>query len=243
VEGETDRESGTPWGWIVAITTGLFSLGGLHLSHKKELAIERLKAENEVARTSLASELERRKDSELAHQNLVQALQSDFDKDLRLRRIIEYEKLWKLMVKLPKYPRTEPLSVSDLETLAGEFRNWYFNGGGLFLSENSREKYFDFQEGAKIVFQKLCGEWRPNSPDVVNAAWLRTYLERGKSWTPPREIVELVKHPLEAKPDTLPPTIVSQLRLLASSLRSSMAQDVLTRQNSVLAQDTERTSN
>lgn len=116
--GVGQAEGSTPWGWFAALTTAIFTLMGLFVAHRKEIEIERLRGENEVAKTRLSAEWEKRKDLELAHQNFIQTLRTDYDRDLRGHRIEKYQQLWALMSKLPKYPRPEPLSSQDLNALA-----------------------------------------------------------------------------------------------------------------------------
>lgn len=77
-------------------------------------------------------------------------LQVDFDKDLRAERIQSYKKLVMKLARLPKYPEPIPLGFKDTHCLAISLKDWYFEEGGLFLSEQSREKYFDLQDALKI---------------------------------------------------------------------------------------------
>jgi hypothetical protein len=50
------------------------------------------------------------------------------------------------MQVLAKYARPEPVTASRLRKLAEELRGWYFEVGGLFLSDDSRDRYFDLQD-------------------------------------------------------------------------------------------------
>src|SRR4028119_1434477 len=62
----------------------------------------------------------------------------DYDSDLRQKRIDVYADLWRLLEPLAKYARTSPLSGSDVDALAAQIREWYFQKGGLFLSTTAR---------------------------------------------------------------------------------------------------------
>jgi hypothetical protein len=74
-----------------------------------------------------------------------------YDTDLREKRITEYLGLWRVMEDLAKYARPKELTFADLEKLAASLREWYFQKGGLFLSDSSRDSYFDLQEAIKSV--------------------------------------------------------------------------------------------
>ncbi len=171
----------------------------------------------------------------LAHQKFVSDLKGEYDKDLRTQRLGVYKKLLGLMVNLPKYPNPVKLSVDDLKQLSSAFRDWYFiDAGGLFLSggrEGSREKYFDLQDGCKILLQKANGGWKRSSTQL-----LREYLERNKGWKPPNEISELADSSIQnlAGHALLSEDAVNALRKLASSLRTALTKDVLTRESSAV---------
>lgn len=78
-------------------------------------------------------------------------LEFKYDTDLREKRIPQYLELWKLLQDWAKYARPKQLTVDDLNKLAGSLRQWYFEKGGLFLSDSSRDAYFDLQEAIKDV--------------------------------------------------------------------------------------------
>ena len=69
-----------------------------------------------------------------------------FDTDLRVRRIPVYTELWKLTSRLPKWPRAERVTYGDLLAFSGELRDWYFAGGGMFLSRQSVGAYKQVQD-------------------------------------------------------------------------------------------------
>lgn len=225
---EKPAETSTPWGAIFtaigAIIVGLIGFVSALRSDRRTLG-------KDIEITRLTGELSRRKDLELAHQNFIQTVQNEYDTKLRTQRIVQYRKLWELMIKLAKYPEPAPLSVDDLKSLSESFQKWYFSGGGLFLSENTRDSYFNLQDGCKIVLQKSEDRW----PTGSDEASLKTNLERPDAWKPPEEITKLAEYRFE-KRDHLPPDIVKQLRHLGSALRTSMTEDVLTRQAPLLSE-------
>lgn len=76
-------------------------------------------------------------------------LEYKYDTDLRDKRIPQYLELWKLLEGLAKYARPKQLTHDDLHQLTASLRQWYFEKGGLFLSESSRDAYFALQEAIK----------------------------------------------------------------------------------------------
>lgn len=65
--------------------------------------------------------------------------------EVRTARMNSYPWLWKLTSMLSFWPRTD-LSLQDLQKLQRALRRWYFEVGGLYLSENARARYGQVQE-------------------------------------------------------------------------------------------------
>lgn len=76
------------------------------------------------------------------------------DPEIRRLRTAAYLELWQLLKALARYDLPQPLSVTVLNDLTVAMRNWYFDSGGLFLSENSREPYFELKE----LIRQLVGQ-------------------------------------------------------------------------------------
>ena len=76
-------------------------------------------------------------------------LEAKYDISLRDQRITVYAELWKCLQPLAKYSRPEPVTYEKVENLSKDLRKWYFEVGGLFLSETTRDRYFDLQEAIK----------------------------------------------------------------------------------------------
>ena len=74
-----------------------------------------------------------------------------YDTDLREKRIPEYRELWKLLQPLAQYARPGPFTFEVAQQLTQNLRRWYFEGGGIFLSDRSRDAYFALQESLKEV--------------------------------------------------------------------------------------------
>lgn len=73
-------------------------------------------------------------------------LEAEYDKDLRAKRIEVYKELWSHLGLLARYDRPKPLNRKTLKELTTAMREWYFQIGGLYLSEETRKAYFDLKE-------------------------------------------------------------------------------------------------
>jgi hypothetical protein len=77
-------------------------------------------------------------------------LEALYDKDLRTKRLNAYTELWKLLQPLAKYSWPIPVTAASLENLSADLRKWFFEVGGLFLSERTRKEYFALQNALTI---------------------------------------------------------------------------------------------
>ena len=82
----------------------------------------------------------RAKQIELRGELLVKAMDG-YDQQLSKTREAQYLELWALTAPVPKWPRNRELSFGRLEQLTCDLRDWYFGGGGLYLSQEAREVY------------------------------------------------------------------------------------------------------
>ncbi len=64
---------------------------------------------------------------------------------LRTLRLHVYPSVWRRTSVLSRWPHTN-VSYAGLERLHLDLRTWYYNVGGLYLSENARARYGDLQE-------------------------------------------------------------------------------------------------
>jgi hypothetical protein len=78
-------------------------------------------------------------------------LKAQYDKELRTARIEAYRGLWQLQKDLAKHDLPEPLTPQRLKDLSEEMREWYFGGGGLYLSGDSREMYFALKDHIQMI--------------------------------------------------------------------------------------------
>jgi hypothetical protein len=111
-------------------------------------------------------------------------LEADFDKEIRKERIQEYPKLWRLLELLAKYDRPDPVTPAHLADLSVAMRKWFFDGGGIYLSDRARESYF----ALKRQLQKVAHSSRQQSDQAIDeqeagklvqaASLLRAHLTR-----------------------------------------------------------------
>lgn len=83
---------------------------------------------------------------EFAHaEEVKQRLQ--IDQHLRERREAVYKLVWDITRQLPAYPPDADASRMVLKTLNEQLRDWYFDGGGMYLSEPAAFAYRNLQQG------------------------------------------------------------------------------------------------
>ena len=61
------------------------------------------------------------------------------------KRLEAYTKFVQMTALFPRYPPKE-VTWKEVYKLSTDFRNWYFEGNGIFLSSEFRDKYFKLQE-------------------------------------------------------------------------------------------------
>jgi hypothetical protein len=88
--------------------------------------------------------------------------------ELRQHRLIAYPPLWKLMKVVSRWPPTDA-TFSDLEQLHEQFRLWFFDVGGVYLSERARDRYRELQELLLVVVRGRGEPHEKPSKDVYDA--------------------------------------------------------------------------
>ena len=104
------------------------------------------------------------------------------DEALRERRENDYRELWKHTGILPKWPKAR-VTYLEIDARTQTLRDWYFGGGGLYLSAEARAAYGAAQkalcaavEGAKNPALELGAKDYDRLQEVLSA--LRTELTR-----------------------------------------------------------------
>ena len=94
-----------------------------------------------------------------------QRLEVEYDIELRKHRIEAYQALWKILEPLAYFSPPSAVTYAVARDLSQALRSWYFEVGGLFLSEGSREAYFDLQKGlGGVIKEPLDARYRPLGP-------------------------------------------------------------------------------
>lgn len=88
-----------------------------------------------------------------ARQKFRDDLQAKYDESLRNDRVAAYKQLWALTKTLALYARPEPVTGNKLKELSIALREWYFEVGGIFLTDNSRDAYFKLQKKIKSLLE------------------------------------------------------------------------------------------
>jgi hypothetical protein len=138
-------------------------------------------------------------------------LEGRYDAELRDSRLRVYPQLWAALEPLAKYAREPPGRPrrSEIENLARSLRRWYFEEGGLYLSAEAREAYFQLQDALTAV--------------IESKKWKAGKSKRWKAGSDASE--EIDEQTFEA------------LRQIGSWLRTTLTYDVGTRRRFSLAPD------
>ena len=116
------------------------------------------------------------------------------------------------------------------------------------MTEETRDAYFNFQDGLRIVLQKRDERWpfgnlqfkSTEAPDLTeeekdDIERVKEHLRPNEDWTIPEEVIGLINDTgIGRDEDNVPNSVFDKLRKLGSSLRTNMSNDVLTRRGSVL---------
>jgi hypothetical protein len=82
---------------------------------------------------------------------------SKVDDGLIAKRTRLYEALWSLTKKVPKWPQNEQLRYTHLRELSVEMQRWYFDEGGIYMSEATRVAYGAAQDTISAVVRAASG--------------------------------------------------------------------------------------
>jgi len=104
-------------------------------------------------------------------------LEATYDRDLRDRRLVVYKELWSHLEPLAKYASPHPFSRAAAKDLTQALRSWYFETGGLFLSERSRDAYFAVQDALKVV----CEDTDLNESHPITGKRFETIRKKGST--------------------------------------------------------------
>lgn len=72
-------------------------------------------------------------------------LTAEYDRKLRSERLDAYRELFKRMKPLARYSPEKPLTYKIIRETSEDLRDWYFDVGGIYLSKDSRDPYFELK--------------------------------------------------------------------------------------------------
>src|SRR5438874_6538060 len=84
-------------------------------------------------------------------------LESQYDIDVRAKRVESYQSLLCLLEPLAFYTPPEPVLYLTIEKVSGSMRHWYYETGGLFMSVDTRNSYFAVQERLTGLVENVKG--------------------------------------------------------------------------------------
>jgi hypothetical protein len=73
-------------------------------------------------------------------------LQAKYDATIHEQRTAVYLPLWKKLELLARFAPPETVTMKRLDELSTTLREWFFDKGGLYLSDESRQAYLNLQE-------------------------------------------------------------------------------------------------
>ena len=106
-------------------------------------------------------------------------LSIEYDKELRQERLAVYQDLWKRLKPLARYSVERPLTRQVVRATSDSMRDWYFDVGGIYLSQRTRGPYFDLKEAMQLVIDSP--EWRKEPDQVLPDQTLQPLLKCGSA--------------------------------------------------------------
>jgi hypothetical protein len=85
-------------------------------------------------------------------------LEHSYDKELRSERVTAYKQLWQATGALPRYQWPGKTTRSELRDLMARFHSWYFEVGGLFFSQQTKDAYFDMMNALDTAAGRQIGD-------------------------------------------------------------------------------------
>jgi hypothetical protein len=134
-------------------------------------------------------------------------LEVQYDIKLREERIAAYKELWKELARLAYYAPEKPLTRGVARELSEALRAWYFETGGLLMSVETREPYFDLQRALKAVTES---DAELSTPTADALKQLGSRLRTATTDDVATRVEPLLRHRLRLRPR--PPASVTVTR-------------------------------
>ncbi|MFF3327817.1 hypothetical protein [Streptomyces sp. NPDC002889] len=99
-------------------------------------------------------------------------LAHSYDKELRAERVPAYKRLWQITGALPRYPWPANPTRSDLRALIEKCHSWYFEVGGLFFSQETKDAYLEMMNALDSAAGRQAGDSTEVEDDVVQGLFI-----------------------------------------------------------------------
>jgi hypothetical protein len=173
-------------------------------------------------------------------------IRRSYDQELRSARMNAYQGLWKEFEPLAAYSPDQDITYGHVVRLGVAIRKWYFESGGLLLTEKARDTYFLLHDAINRVASAGL------DAKVIRPATTRWGVESLDEERKRLGLNELDPADLKACKVELSNTVRKWafgqnptddfvfLQFLASSLRTVLARDIRTRDPSLLRTNEQR---
>jgi hypothetical protein len=93
-------------------------------------------------------------------------LEHGYDKELRAERVTAYKQLWQITGAVPRYQWPGKTTRSELRELIERCHSWYFEVGGLFFSQRTKDAYFEMMNVLDAAAGRQIGDDTEIEDDV-----------------------------------------------------------------------------
>ena len=132
--------------WIQPLFSALGVFGGLGVIVLGYIGITLLSRHS----AALEAELKTLEDIRKAVGVMEAKYLDDADRALQIKRLKVYPELWELTQTLPKWPR-DTVTNGTLAKFSQDMQNWYFQTGGLYMSDRTQRAYRHVQEAMEDI--------------------------------------------------------------------------------------------
>jgi hypothetical protein len=100
----------------------------------------------------------------------------EYDKELHRARLEAYQLLWPKLKDLAQYSAPQPITYQIVKDTSEKMRDWYFDFGGIFLSRESREPYFELKKAMQAIIDNATLQNDRNA--TLDNEWIKPLHER-----------------------------------------------------------------
>jgi hypothetical protein len=129
---------------------------------ESQLQVDKAKSDKELEVQKAKS------DKDLEWHKKITELMVQYDTDLRNKRIEAYKGLWMELKPIEFFSLRRNLTTEGVEEVATKLKNWYYDVGGLFMTNDSNSKYLDFNTSVFQITKDVISADRPKPlPDAA----------------------------------------------------------------------------